>query len=121
VITAVDTNILLDILVADKKHFEDSKSLLDRHMAEGQLILCEVVCAELASQFSSEQTLPFFIQYVNKIGFLQRKSACACRGEMDRLRKAKEKGITVYLLRKIYHGAMQELQYDYFTKATHGQ
>ncbi|GJQ57466.1 MAG: PIN domain-containing protein [Candidatus Scalindua sp. AMX11] len=53
-ITAVDTNILLGILFADKKHFADSKNVIDAYLGQGQLILSEVVYAELASQFASE-------------------------------------------------------------------
>lgn len=60
-IAAVDTNILLDILVADKKHFEDSKALIDQHLLQGRLILSEVVYAELASQFASEPELNDFL------------------------------------------------------------
>ena len=45
-ITAVDTNILIDILLADKKHFADSKAVIDTHNEQGQLIISEVVYAE---------------------------------------------------------------------------
>ncbi|MBI5140909.1 MAG: type II toxin-antitoxin system VapC family toxin [Nitrospirae bacterium] len=60
-ITAVDTNILLDILIPGEPHSESSKSLLDRHLASGKLILCEVVFAELAARFPSEQELKLFL------------------------------------------------------------
>ncbi|HOF58936.1 MAG TPA: type II toxin-antitoxin system VapC family toxin [Syntrophorhabdaceae bacterium] len=56
-ITAVDTNIILDILIPDEPFGESSKVLLDRHLSEGKLILCEVVFAELAAHFSSEADL----------------------------------------------------------------
>jgi predicted nucleic acid-binding protein len=60
-ITAVDTNILLDILIPGEKHSEASKRLLDKHLASGKLILCEVVFAELAARFPSEQELKLFL------------------------------------------------------------
>ncbi len=60
-ITAVDTNILLDILIPDESHFQKSKGLLDEHVQKGQLIICEIVYAELASQFSSEKELKDFL------------------------------------------------------------
>ncbi len=60
-ITAVDTNILFDILIPDEIHSESSKSLLDKHLAAGKLILSEVVFAELASRFPSEQELKLFL------------------------------------------------------------
>ena len=60
-ITAVDTNILLDILIPGEAHAESSKKLLDKHLASGKLILCEVVFAELAARFPSEQELKQFL------------------------------------------------------------
>lgn len=60
-ITAIDTNILLDILIADKMHFANSKNLIDMQMAQGQLIISEVVYAELASQFGSGSELKDFL------------------------------------------------------------
>lgn len=60
-ITAIDTNILLDILIPDEEFLVSSKSLLDSYTEKGQLIICEVVNAELASQFHSEKTLTEFL------------------------------------------------------------
>ncbi len=60
-ITAVDTNIILDILIPDDPFGESSKALLDRHVSVGQLIVCEVVYAELAAWFSSEKELKTFL------------------------------------------------------------
>lgn len=54
-ITAVDTNIILDILIPGEPFALSSKALLDRHLLQGQLILSEVVLAELAAQFLSEK------------------------------------------------------------------
>lgn len=60
-IAAVDTNILLDILIPDEKHFSDSKRLLDEYVEKGQLIICEIVYSELASQFLLEKELKSFL------------------------------------------------------------
>jgi predicted nucleic acid-binding protein len=60
-ITAVDTNIILDILIPGEPFGSSSKSLLERHLAAGQLILCEVVLAELAARFPSEAELKAFL------------------------------------------------------------
>ena len=60
-ITAVDTNILFDILIPGEPHRASSKLLLDKHLASGKLILCEVVFAELAARFPSEQELTLFL------------------------------------------------------------
>jgi len=60
-ITAVDTNILLDILIPGEPHSDSSKRLLDKQLTSGKLILCEVVFAELAARFPSEQELKLFL------------------------------------------------------------
>lgn len=60
-ITAVDTNIILDILIPDDPFAESSKRLLDGHLSEGTLILCEVVYSELAAHFPSEADLKKFL------------------------------------------------------------
>jgi predicted nucleic acid-binding protein len=60
-ITAVDTNIILDVLIPGEPFGESSKELLDRHLSKGNLILCEVVLAELAAQFPAEEELAFFL------------------------------------------------------------
>ena len=60
-IAAIDTNILLDILIPDEKHLARSKELIDRYNEKGQLIMCEIVYAELASEFPSEKELGDFL------------------------------------------------------------
>ena len=60
-ITAVDTNIILDILIPDEPFGDSSKQLLDLHLSQGRLILCEVVFAELAAHFLSEAVLKTFL------------------------------------------------------------
>jgi hypothetical protein len=53
-ITAVDTNIPLDVLIPGQYFGDSSKRLLDRHLSMGKLIICEVVFTELAAMFPSE-------------------------------------------------------------------
>lgn len=60
-ITAIDTNIILDILIPGEPFSRSSKALLDRHVAKGQLIICEVVYAELAAWFSSDTQMKAFL------------------------------------------------------------
>lgn len=60
-ITAIDTNILLDILIPDEEHALSSKGLIDEYNEKGQLVICEMVFAELASQFLSEKELKAFL------------------------------------------------------------
>jgi predicted nucleic acid-binding protein len=60
-ITAVDTNILLDVLIPDEVFGPSSKTLLDQHLSTGQLVVCEIVYTELASCFASENELKRFL------------------------------------------------------------
>lgn len=60
-ITAIDTNVLLDILIPDEIYFPASKKLLDEYVKKGQLIIGEIVYSELASQFPSEKQLRAFL------------------------------------------------------------
>ena len=46
-ITAIDTNILLDILIPDEEFMLNSKRLLDKYAERGQLIISEIVYTEL--------------------------------------------------------------------------
>ena len=61
-ISALDTNILLDILLPDPSHVERSKSLLDQARRKGALIISEVVYAELSAHFPSKGDLDRFLQ-----------------------------------------------------------
>jgi predicted nucleic acid-binding protein len=75
--TAVDTNIILDILIPDELFADSSKALLERHLAAGQLILCEVVFAELAAQFQAEAELKaFFAETGMRMVHSNEKSLC---------------------------------------------
>ena len=39
-ITSVDTNIILDVLIPGEPFSDSSKRLLDHHLAKGKLIIC---------------------------------------------------------------------------------
>ena len=60
-ITAIDTNILLDILIPDAEYAQRSKELIDTCHEKGQLMICEIVYSELASQFPSDLELKSFL------------------------------------------------------------
>ena len=53
-ITAVDTNVLLDVLGADPTYGAPSAEALRLCLKEGQLVACDVVWAETASFFDSQ-------------------------------------------------------------------
>ena len=46
--TAIDSSVLLDVLLADPAFFKTSESALRTAAAQGELILCETVVAEIA-------------------------------------------------------------------------
>lgn len=50
-IAALDTNVLLDVLLKDEANCLASKERLDRAHSEGGLVICEIVYAELMCQF----------------------------------------------------------------------
>jgi len=50
-ITAVDTNVLLDVFTADPAFGERSAAALRSCMLEGKLIACEIVWAEVCASF----------------------------------------------------------------------
>ena len=50
-ITAVDTNVLLDVFVADPTYLDRSRAALRDSVARGRLIACEVVWAEATGFF----------------------------------------------------------------------
>jgi len=65
VITAVDTNILLDIFGADTKFGRVSATALKRCIAEGAIVACDVVWAETAAAFPSH---PLFMEAMKTLG-----------------------------------------------------
>ncbi len=60
-ITAVDTNIILDILIPGEPFGASSKQMLERHLSMGKLVICEVVFAELSAGFPSDKELDYFL------------------------------------------------------------
>ncbi|MBN2710619.1 MAG: PIN domain-containing protein [Calditrichaceae bacterium] len=61
-ITAIDTNILLDILIPNQEFLESSLSKLEECAGEGNLIICEHVYTELACQFNNAMEINRFLQ-----------------------------------------------------------
>jgi predicted nucleic acid-binding protein len=61
-ITALDTTILLDLLIPGAPHQQAAKQLLDEAHHQGALVICEGVYAEIGSQFESAQELDDFLR-----------------------------------------------------------
>lgn len=60
-ITAVDTNILLDVLIPEAQAMETSQQLLDASLRQGSLVIGEVVYSELAAHFPTQEELESFL------------------------------------------------------------
>lgn len=59
--TAVDTNVLLDLLIPNAQFQVTSRKALETAHAEGSLILSEIVYAELAAQFEPADEVGTFL------------------------------------------------------------
>jgi len=64
-ITAVDTNILLDVFLPDEKFASDSSKLLKLAYDEGALVICDIVYAELVPQFDKRSMLDSTLATIN--------------------------------------------------------
>ena len=60
-ITAVDTNILLDVLIPEAPFGAASQQSLDIALQQGTLVLNEMVYAELAAHFATQEELERFL------------------------------------------------------------
>src|SRR3989442_1793434 len=63
-ITAVDTNILLDILAPNEAFYESSAAALEGAAAEGSLVISDIVYAELCIQFENQRECDTFLDSV---------------------------------------------------------
>jgi len=64
-ITAIDTNVLLDVFLPDKKYVDRSAALLRQAYDEGALVICEVVYSELVPQFNDRSLLDSTLARIN--------------------------------------------------------
>ena len=60
-ITAVDTNVLLDLLIPGADQGEASEQALTRAFQAGAVVISEAVYAELAAQFQNREALDLFL------------------------------------------------------------
>jgi predicted nucleic acid-binding protein len=78
-ITAVDTNVLIDVLEPDPVHGRNSLDLLKRAMREGNVVACEVVWAEVATAYGErmEEVISSLVQA--GIGFVPMNEPAAIK------------------------------------------
>lgn len=63
-ITAIDTNILLDILVPNEEFYEASAAGLQNAAGEGSLVICDIVYAELCVHFVNQRECDAFLDSI---------------------------------------------------------
>ncbi|MBN1675096.1 MAG: type II toxin-antitoxin system VapC family toxin [Kiritimatiellae bacterium] len=61
-ITAIDSSVILDVLTEDPKYADASEACLRQASAEGKLILCECVLAEICPAVHSESVVSELLQ-----------------------------------------------------------
>ena len=61
-ITAIDTNVLLDILVPDPEYFKRSFQALEQAANDGSLVVCDLVYAELCVHFQHRTDCDQFLR-----------------------------------------------------------
>lgn len=62
-VTAVDSSVLLDVLVDDEDHAIRSQSALKQAHADGSLIICETVLAEIGPALDANQLADFLADW----------------------------------------------------------
>ena len=60
-ITAIDTNVILDVLIPNEVFFEASARALEDAAWSGPLVICDLVYAELCPNFSSRNECDAFL------------------------------------------------------------
>src|ERR1700687_4137334 len=61
-IAAIDTNILLDILVPNEEFYEVSADALQESATAGSLVICDIVYAELCIYFRTQHECDSFLE-----------------------------------------------------------
>lgn len=61
-ITAIDTNVLLDILVPNEAFYEASLRAIESAASEGSLVVCDLVYAEICIHFNTQDECDRFFQ-----------------------------------------------------------
>lgn len=80
-ITAVDTNILLDVLIPDAPHAAESEQALTDALERGAVIISEAVYAELSVGFNDAAAMNRFLESTGLRLQSSRSEALYCAGE----------------------------------------
>lgn len=61
-ITSIDTNVLLDVLIPNDEFFDASAEALQRSADAGSLVICDIVYAELYVHFDTQHRCDVFLE-----------------------------------------------------------
>ena len=59
-LTALDTNVLLDILIPNDDFADAAEAAIEAAASDGLLVVCDIVYAEVSSQFATQRECDFF-------------------------------------------------------------
>jgi len=75
-ITAIDSNVLLDILLPNEDFFDRSRQALEEAWVAGALVVCDLVYAELSVHFPAQEECDAFLSETNiRVEPLQRSAS----------------------------------------------
>jgi predicted nucleic acid-binding protein len=60
-ITSIDTNVLLDVLVPNEKFYNASLQAIENAASDGSLVICDLVYAELCIHFDTQHECDSFL------------------------------------------------------------
>jgi predicted nucleic acid-binding protein len=108
-ITAIDTNVLLDILIADARFLARSRRALEDAAAAGSLVICDLVYAELCVHFETQPECDEFLSDADiRVESLGRPASFRASRAWRRYRK--QGGERTRVLADFMIGAHAELQ-----------
>lgn len=87
-VTAVDTSVLVDVLLDDPQHGQPSAAALRQAAVEGTLVLCEAAEAEITPVLNPGELAEFMADWKPSFSAGSEASACLA-GEMFRLHLAR--------------------------------
>ena len=59
-LTALDTNVLLDILIPNESFADFAEAAIEAVASDGLLVVCDIVYAEICSQFATQRECDLF-------------------------------------------------------------